>query len=65
MDNQRIKARYYRDQGTNMRTLAVNENNLEVRRALISIAEIYETLWLKVMDVEKRRQDLALLKTKP
>jgi hypothetical protein len=55
MENHRIKARYCRDQATNMRTLAVNEDNLEIRRALISIAETYETLWLKVMDLAKQR----------
>jgi hypothetical protein len=60
-ENHRLKARYYRDQATNMRTLAVNEDNLEVRGALIAIAETYETLWLKVMDLAKQRHNQALL----
>jgi hypothetical protein len=53
MENHRIKARYFRDQATNMRTLAVNEDNPEVRSALIAIAETYEALWLKVMEFAK------------
>jgi hypothetical protein len=64
MDDHRIKAQYYRDQATNTRTLAVNEDNLEVRGALIAIAETYETLWLKVMDLAKQRHNQALLKDK-
>jgi hypothetical protein len=62
MENHLVKAQYYRDQATNMRTLAVNEDNLEVRSALISIAETYETLWLKVMSLAKQHHDQALLK---
>jgi hypothetical protein len=64
MENHILKAQYYRDQATNMRTLAVNEDNLGVRKALISIAETYERLWLDVVNRAKRHDDQAVLKFK-
>jgi hypothetical protein len=48
-----------------MRTLAANEDNLEVRSALISIAETYETLWLNVVVVAKHHHDQGFLELKP
>jgi hypothetical protein len=61
MENHLIKAQYYRDQATNMRALAANEDNLEVRSALISIAETYETLWLNVVVLAKRHDEQDFL----
>ena len=49
MEDPMVKAQYYRDQGVNMRTLAANEDNLEVRKALISVAETYDRLQAKFL----------------
>jgi hypothetical protein len=50
MEKHLIKAQYYHDQAINMRTLAAQEGDLEVRKAYISIAEGYEKLWLEAID---------------
>ena len=47
MQDPLTRAQYYQDQAINMRTLAQNEDNLELRNALISIAEKYERLGIK------------------
>ena len=47
MQDPLTRAQYYRDQAINMRTLAANEDNLELRNALISIAETYDRLRIK------------------
>ena len=62
MENHLIKARYYQDRAINMRTLAAQEVNLEVREAYISIAEGYEKLWLEVMDLARWHDDQSILK---
>jgi hypothetical protein len=54
MEDPLDKAQYYRDQAVNMRTLAANEDNLEVRNALNSLAEIYVRLMLKFQGMSVR-----------
>lgn len=44
MEDALFKAQCYRDQALNMRTLAANEDNLDVRKTLISMADIYDRL---------------------
>ena len=61
MEDHLTKAQYYRDQATNMRTLAASEPNLVVRSAMISIAETYESLWLNVVVLAQRQHDQPVL----
>jgi hypothetical protein len=55
MENHLIKAQYYKDRAINMRALAANEDDLEIRKAYVSIAEGYEKLWLEVMDLAEQQ----------
>jgi uncharacterized membrane protein len=63
-NNQLIKARYYQDRAIKMRTMAAHEDNLEVRKAYISIAEGYEKLWLEVMVLAEQPDDQVVLEFK-
>jgi hypothetical protein len=53
-----LKAQHYRDQATHLRDLAATDDNDEIRRALISLAESYDHLSLKSLNrAEKAVQE--------
>ena len=45
------KAQHCRDQAAHMRALADKEDNPQNRKTLIEVAETYDMLWQKFMDL--------------
>ena len=49
MESHLQKAQRYRDQAAEMRALAAEEDDLEAKNSLISLAEMYDRLWAKAL----------------
>ncbi len=50
MESDLSKAQHYRDQALKMRALAETENNLEAKKALVSLSDTYDKLCQKALE---------------
>lgn len=57
MDDPLTKAQHYRHQALHMRELAEKDDNPQTREALIQLAENYERLYRKFVDIAATGRD--------
>jgi hypothetical protein len=50
MDSDLAKAQHFRDQANQMRELAGGEENLEARKGLMELSEMYDRLYRKALE---------------